>query len=93
MAYQWFAQALARLGYVCLTYDPLGEGERSRYPGREMRVGTAQHPLAGNQQYLVGEFIGAWRAWDGIRALDYLPSRSEVDDCHIGVRATRAAAQ
>jgi dienelactone hydrolase len=33
----------------------------------------------------VGEFIGSWRAWDGIRALDYLLTRKEVDQKHIGV--------
>jgi dienelactone hydrolase len=44
-----------------------------------------EHLYAGNQQFLVGEFIGAWMAWDGIRALDYLLSRKEVDPRHIGV--------
>ncbi|RLT10697.1 MAG: hypothetical protein DWI21_03740, partial [Planctomycetota bacterium] len=34
---------------------------------------------------LVGEFFGAWRAWDGIRALDYLLSREEVDPKHVGI--------
>ncbi len=40
---------------------------------------------AGNQQFLVGEFFGMWRAWDGIRALDYLLTRPEVDPNHVGV--------
>lgn len=87
-AYQSFAQGLARLGYVCLIYDPLGQGERSQYyldMENEIRVGTRQHLYAGNQQFLVGEFVGAWRAWDGIRALDYLLTRPEVDPHHLGV--------
>ena len=42
-------------------------------------VGVGEHLYAGNQQFLVGEFFGAWRAWDGIRALDYLLTRPEVD--------------
>jgi dienelactone hydrolase len=33
----------------------------------------------------VGENLGAWRAWDGIRALDYLLSREEVDPNQVGV--------
>ncbi|WP_439620710.1 alpha/beta hydrolase family protein [Gemmata sp.] len=88
-AYQSFAQGLARLGYVCLIFDPIGQGERSQYPHVEKpdrpRLGVGEHLLAGNQQFLVGEFFGSWRAWDGVRALDYLLSRPEVDPKHVGV--------
>lgn len=88
-AYQSFAQGLARLGYVCLIFDPIGQGERSQYPHVEKpdrpRIGVGEHLLAGNQQFLVGEFFGSWRAWDGIRALDYLLSRPEVDPKHVGI--------
>ena len=83
-AYQSFAQGLARQGYVVLLYDPIGQGERSEYDG-QVPVGTRQHLLAGNQLSLIGEFLGSWRAWDGIRALDYLLTRDEVDPAHIGV--------
>jgi hypothetical protein len=34
---------------------------------------------------LVGESFSAWRAWDGIRGLDYLLSRPEVDGSRVGV--------
>lgn len=88
-SYQAFAQGLARLGYVCLIYDPIGQGERSQYikeDGRDaVAMGTRQHNLIGNQQTLLGEFFGTWRAWDGIRALDYLLTRSDVDPDQIGV--------
>ncbi len=88
-AYQAFAQGLARQGYVCLIYDPIGQGERSQYVNEQLKPqlrGTvAEHLHAGNQQFLVGEFLGMWRAWDGIRALDYLLTRKEVDPKHIGV--------
>ena len=87
--YQSFAQGLARLGYVVLIYDPLGQGERLQYPDENLKskigIGVREHLYAGNQQFLVGEFIGSWRAWDGIRALDYLLSRDEVDPKHVGV--------
>jgi dienelactone hydrolase len=87
--YQAFAQALARMGYVVLIYDPIGQGERLQYrhlpvKGRP-RVGVGEHLYAGNQQFLVGEFFGGWRAWDGIRALDYLLTRPEVDPHQVGV--------
>ena len=87
--YQSFAQGLARQGYVVLIYDPIGQGERLQYPDENLKskigVGVREHLYAGNQQFLVGDFIGSWRAWDGIRALDYLLSRKEVDPKHIGV--------
>lgn len=85
--YQHFVQGLARQGYVTLIFDPLGQGERSQYgsvPG-QVKDSVWEHQQAGNQQALAGEFMGAWRAWDGIRALDYLLSRPEVDRRHVGV--------
>jgi dienelactone hydrolase len=86
--YQSFAQGLARLGYICFLFDPIGQGERLQYRGPGMPkvgVGTGEHLYAGNQQFLVGEFVGSWRAWDGMRALDYLLTRPEVDKRHIGL--------
>lgn len=88
-SYQAFAQGLARQGYVVLLYDPIGQGERFQYPDENLQstVGASvrEHIHGGNQQYLVGEFFGMWRAWDGIRALDYLLTREEVDPKHVGV--------
>ena len=88
-AYQAFAQGLARQGYVVLIYDPISQGERLQYVNDQLKseigVGVREHLYAGNQQFLVGEFIGSWRAWDGIRALDYLLTRKEVDPTQIGV--------
>jgi len=88
-AYQSFAQGLARQGYVVLIFDPIGQGERLQYPDEHGKshigAGVGEHLLAGNQQSLVGEFFGSWRAWDGIRALDYLLSRPEVDPRHVGI--------
>lgn len=88
-AYQSFAQGLARQGYVVLIFDPIGQGERLQYTDENLKprqgIGVSEHLLAGNQQFLVGEFLGAWRAWDGIRALDYLLTREEVDPRHVGI--------
>jgi dienelactone hydrolase len=88
-AYQSFAQGLARMGYVVLIFDPIGQGERLQYVKQDLTsrigAGVREHLLAGNQQVLVGEVFAAWRAWDGIRALDYLLTRKEVDPRHIGL--------
>lgn len=87
--YQAFAQGLARQGYVVLLFDPIGQGERLQYPDEQLqsRIGNGvnEHLYAGNQQVLVGESFAAWRAWDGLRALDYLLTRPEVDRRHIGL--------
>ena len=87
--YQAFCLGLVKKGYVVFIYDPIGQGERVQYPdgkgdsryGRSVR----EHIQAGNQQLLVDEWMGTWRVWDGIRALDYLLSRPEVDPAHVGL--------
>lgn len=88
--YQSVAQGLARLGYVVLIFDPIGQGERLQYLDAQFRSvynhdSLDEHLQAGNQQVLVGESLAAWRAWDGVRALDYLLTRPEVDPAHVGV--------
>lgn len=88
-AYQSFCQSLAKKGYVVFIIDPIGQGERLQYLNKEgdseVGKGVKEHLLCGNQQFLVGEFFGSWRAWDAIRALDYLLDRPEVDAKHVGV--------
>jgi cephalosporin-C deacetylase-like acetyl esterase len=87
--YQGFCQRLARAGFATLIFDPVSQGERDPYtglPGREMvDACTRAHNMMGKQLELLGDFFGAWRAWDGIRALDYLLSRPEVDASHVGL--------
>jgi len=88
-AYQSFAQGLARQGQVCFLIDPVGQGERFQYLneklGSRLGGGTTEHNQMGAPQTLVGEFLGTWFAWDGIRALDYLLTRPEIDPQHLGI--------
>ncbi len=87
--YQEFARNLARQGYVVLIYDPPAQGERLEYPdsepGPNIRGGTHSHNQAGNQMTLLGKNFALWEAWDGIRGVDYLLSRPDVDPNRIGV--------
>jgi cephalosporin-C deacetylase-like acetyl esterase len=88
-AYQGFAQGLARQGMACFLIDPVGQGERFQYLneklGSRLGGGTSEHNQMGNHQVLVGEVLGLWFAWDAIRALDYLVTRPEIDQNHLGV--------
>ena len=89
-ALQQMAANFARKGFVVLTYDPIGQGERLQaYDGRlgASLIGqaTEQHLLAGARAELIGESFARYRVWDAKRALDYLTSRAEVDADRIGV--------
>lgn len=87
--YQEFARHLARLGFVTLIYDPPAQGERYEYPavnGEPMiRGGTYAHNHLGNLMSLTDQRFALWEAWDGIRGIDYLLTRPEVDPSRIGV--------
>ncbi len=87
--YQAVAQDLARSGFVVVVYDPIGQGERSQYwdavsGASRIGLGRPEHDYAGTQALLVGRGFAAWRVWDGIRAIDYLCGRDEVDVDRIG---------
>ena len=81
-------QNLARQGYVVLSYDPFGQGERLQYidpkTGRSLYGPTGEHSQAGRPMVLMGESFSLYCAWDGIRGLDYLVSRPEVDATRLG---------
>ncbi len=87
--YQQFCQRLAKAGFAVLIYDPISQGERDQYYGLESRQSVEScvmaHNMMGKQLELIGDWFGAWRLWDGIRALDYLLTRPEVDPTRIGV--------
>lgn len=88
--YQQFCLRLVKTGFAVLIYDPVNQGERDQYfslPENELvRISCCcAHNMMGKQMELLGDFFGAWRAWDGIRALDYLTSRPEVDAKTIGL--------
>src|SRR6266550_1482023 len=88
-SYQKLFSNLARKGYVVLAYDPFGQGERIEYPGARpgqsaVGGGTSEHEYAGRRLILLGANFGLFRVWDGIRGIDYLLTRAEVDPERIG---------
>ncbi len=92
-AYQEIAGRLAKRGYVVLVWDPVGQGERSQHwdkaQGRSRyNLVCGEHAVLGNLATLAGASIVRWMIWDGMRAVDYLLSRPEVDSSHIAVTGT-----
>ena len=88
-AAQRIASNLALKGFVVLAYDPIGQGERQMAYDKRLGKsliggGVEQHFMAGAQSILAGQSFARYRIWDGMRALDYLVSRPEVDGERIG---------
>lgn len=88
--YQSAYISLAKSGFVVLGYDPIGQGERRQYWNPETNVTeigpspTYEHSMPGQLLLLLGENLTGYMVWDGMRAIDYLLTRPEVDPKRIG---------
>ena len=81
---------LVMKGFIVLAIDPIGQGERLQYfdPVKgESTIGssTLEHSYPSAQVFLIGKSVARYFIWDGIRGIDYLVSRKEVDPKRIGV--------
>lgn len=81
---------LAKKGFIVFAIDPVGQGERLEYFDPDTghsRVGSAtrEHSYAGVQAFLTGSSLANIMTWDGIRAVDYLLTREEVDPDRLGI--------
>jgi len=90
VSYQQLILNLVDKGFIVFAVDPVGQGERLQYYDPERGVSkvggaTAEHSYLGKQCFLTGSSAAHYFAWDGIRAIDYLVSRPEVDPGRIGV--------
>ena len=91
--YQALSQRLAGRGYVVISWDPIGQGERSQFwdaKAQKTRYNLicAEHAVMGNLAYLAGANLARWEIWDGIRAVDYLLTRPDVDSDRISITGT-----
>ena len=83
-SYQRCCQGLARLGYLVLGFDPMGQGERVYYPdgsGVRSRLASpdSEHTTPGKQMLLNGDTATRMQVWDAVRSLDVLAAHPLVD--------------
>jgi predicted dienelactone hydrolase len=91
--YQEIAARLARRGYVVVCWDPVGQGERSQFWDRargrsRYNLVCGEHAVLGNLATLAGTSLVRYAVWDGMRAVDYLLTRDDVDAERIAITGT-----
>ncbi len=84
------AALFAMNGFVVLSYDPIGQGERLQYPNPAdpskslASRPTGEHGEASLQPMLIGDTFARYEVWDAMRGIDYLQSLPFVDPHRIG---------
>jgi dienelactone hydrolase len=89
-SYQVMILNLVKKGFIVFAIDPVSQGERVQLYNPEKNqsyIGptTREHSYLGNQTFISGVSLIRYFIWDGIRAVDYLLTRKEVDPERIGV--------
>jgi cephalosporin-C deacetylase-like acetyl esterase len=92
-AYQRVAAVLASKGISVLVPDPIGQGERDEFVDLETGRRTIaracrSHAVVGDPMYLLGKNVALFRLLDGMRSIDWLSERADVDRHRIGVAGT-----
>ncbi len=86
--YQQIILNLVKKGFIVFAFDPVGQGERLEYydrPEPKSYSNTRSHSYSGAQAFITGSSQASYMIWDGIRAVDYLLTRKEVDPARIGI--------
>lgn len=81
---------MAKAGFAAFSWDPISQGERrqSRPLFDYSSNCSTEHARLGARGWLVGWNFARFLIWDGIRALDYLATRCDVDCSAVGVCGT-----
>ena len=85
--YQQASIVITKGGCAVLCYDPLGQGERRHFfneDGKPRFATTQEHQLINQGCVLLGSNTARYMIWDGMRAIDYLQSRPDIDPKRIG---------
>jgi dienelactone hydrolase len=88
--YQTISYNLMKKGMIVLAIDPPGQGEHVQNFDTTVNFSSVgysvvEHNYFGNFPFLSGYSCAYYFIWDGIRAIDYLISRKDVDPERIGV--------
>jgi dienelactone hydrolase len=88
--YQVIITNLVKKGMIVFAIDPLGQGEHVQWYDPKVKFSAIgysvlEHEYMGNLCFLSGVPSAKYFIWDGIRAIDYLLTRKEVDPENIGV--------
>ncbi len=89
-AYEGYQKAnilLAKNGIAVLCFDPIGQGERKQLlntKGAALLRASGEHQALGRAPVLLGRGLGSYMIWDGMRGLDYLAGRKDVDASKLG---------
>jgi hypothetical protein len=88
--YQHVILNLVKKNFIVFAFDPVGQGERLEYYDAEAEKSsaggpTSEHSYPGAQAFITGSSQARYMIWDGIRAVDYLLTREEVDAERIGI--------
>lgn len=73
-----------RHGYAVLAIELLGFGRRREGKFSPASQESDCQTLAGTA-LMLGQTLAGWRVYDSIRALDYMQTRPEIDNRHLGV--------
>ncbi len=84
-SYQKMGALLAHNGMAALVFDPMDQGERFQLVKDWPEFwGTKAHTMVAVGSILLGRNTATFEVWDGMRGIDYLQSRPEVDPKRIG---------
>jgi len=87
--YQHTIINLVQKGFIVFAYDPIGQGERLQYYdielGKSRFPPNHEHSYPGALCFISGYSPAKHFTWDGIRGIDVLLSRPEVDPDRLGI--------
>lgn len=88
--YQLMILNLVKKGFIVFGIDPVSQGERIQHYDTEKNASvigptTMEHDYLGSQCFISGISLARYFIWDGIRGIDYLLTRNEVDPARLGV--------
>jgi len=89
-SYQIMILNLVKKGFMVFAIDPVSQGERIQHYDAKKNASligptTREHNYVGDQCFVSGVSLARYFIWDGIRGIDYLLTRKEVDPSRIGV--------